>query len=404
MRMHVIQSINRAKRKISLKIAERIATTIRRHSLPAATLALALAILAPQRSSRRWSMSTPPSATSAFCLCRRAPPCTCPTAWFASIPMRADAMDDQIKSFPLTISSHRMQELFSIMPGDSRRPPPTIRRRPRRITTPCASTIPSSRQSSRPPNAAATSVSLSPGQASVVLANRLAGDLRMRGQRSCRRRKLRRHEGLCLRRIQFARHVEIRRLQRREVELTATSTRHEVSGVSLRHFLHQHGTGKEKSAPRNSAWGFATSKGRGAARAGTKRSVRSRSKAALKRNAESSTPRSIAASNAWSTSPKTAAITAHSIIRSIRTRVRSMSTTGFGIPSAHWNRCRRCSIPRWKPTRSSPMSACISNPASCPRSPSSAGNYACMNGNHAAPWFADAWFKGVQQLRSADRL
>jgi predicted alpha-1,2-mannosidase len=33
-------------------------------------------------------------------------------------PVRADAMDDRIASFPLTISSHRMPELFSIMPGN----------------------------------------------------------------------------------------------------------------------------------------------------------------------------------------------------------------------------------------------------------------------------------------------
>jgi predicted alpha-1,2-mannosidase len=33
-------------------------------------------------------------------------------------PVRADALDDQIESFPLTINSHRMQELFSIMPGE----------------------------------------------------------------------------------------------------------------------------------------------------------------------------------------------------------------------------------------------------------------------------------------------
>ena len=33
-------------------------------------------------------------------------------------PMREDAMDDRIASFPLTISSHRQPELFSIMPGD----------------------------------------------------------------------------------------------------------------------------------------------------------------------------------------------------------------------------------------------------------------------------------------------
>jgi predicted alpha-1,2-mannosidase len=33
-------------------------------------------------------------------------------------PLRADALDDRIHSFPLTISSHRISELFSIMPGD----------------------------------------------------------------------------------------------------------------------------------------------------------------------------------------------------------------------------------------------------------------------------------------------
>lgn len=33
-------------------------------------------------------------------------------------PLRADAMDDRIQAFPLTISSHRDNELFGIMPGD----------------------------------------------------------------------------------------------------------------------------------------------------------------------------------------------------------------------------------------------------------------------------------------------
>jgi predicted alpha-1,2-mannosidase len=35
-------------------------------------------------------------------------------------PIRSDALDDQIESFPLTINSHRMDELFSIMPGDGK--------------------------------------------------------------------------------------------------------------------------------------------------------------------------------------------------------------------------------------------------------------------------------------------
>ena len=40
-----------------------------------------------------------------------------PNSMVRVYPDRADALDDQIKSFPLTINSHRMQALFGIMPG-----------------------------------------------------------------------------------------------------------------------------------------------------------------------------------------------------------------------------------------------------------------------------------------------
>src|SRR5450631_2712178 len=43
-----------------------------------------------------------------------------PNSMVRMYPMRADAMDDRIESFPLTINSHRIDELFSIMPGDGR--------------------------------------------------------------------------------------------------------------------------------------------------------------------------------------------------------------------------------------------------------------------------------------------
>jgi predicted alpha-1,2-mannosidase len=41
-----------------------------------------------------------------------------PNSMIRVYPIRADATSDRIDSFPLTINSHRMQELFSIMPGD----------------------------------------------------------------------------------------------------------------------------------------------------------------------------------------------------------------------------------------------------------------------------------------------
>jgi predicted alpha-1,2-mannosidase len=40
-----------------------------------------------------------------------------PNSMVRMYPIRTDAMDDRIESFPLTISSHRQEELFSIMPG-----------------------------------------------------------------------------------------------------------------------------------------------------------------------------------------------------------------------------------------------------------------------------------------------
>ena len=43
-----------------------------------------------------------------------------PNSMVRMYPVRADALDDQIESFPLTISSHRIDELFSFMPGDGR--------------------------------------------------------------------------------------------------------------------------------------------------------------------------------------------------------------------------------------------------------------------------------------------
>lgn len=42
-----------------------------------------------------------------------------PNSMVRMYPVRADAFADRIDSFPLTISSHRIDELFSIMPGEA---------------------------------------------------------------------------------------------------------------------------------------------------------------------------------------------------------------------------------------------------------------------------------------------
>src|SRR6266568_3297307 len=42
-----------------------------------------------------------------------------PNSMVRMYPVRTDAFDDRIDSFPLTISSHRIDELFSIIPGEA---------------------------------------------------------------------------------------------------------------------------------------------------------------------------------------------------------------------------------------------------------------------------------------------
>lgn len=45
-----------------------------------------------------------------------------PNSMVRVYPVRKDQLDDQIRSFPLTLISHRLGELFSIMPGETDRP------------------------------------------------------------------------------------------------------------------------------------------------------------------------------------------------------------------------------------------------------------------------------------------
>src|SRR5258708_30515608 len=46
------------------------------------------------------------------------PTVSLPNSMVRIYPVRKDQLDDQISSFPLTIISHRLGELFWLMPGD----------------------------------------------------------------------------------------------------------------------------------------------------------------------------------------------------------------------------------------------------------------------------------------------
>src|SRR3977135_2061355 len=59
----------------------------------------------------------PAIAGQGFMLEPTRPTVSLPNSMVRVYPVRKDQLDDQIRSFPLTIISHRLGELFSLMPG-----------------------------------------------------------------------------------------------------------------------------------------------------------------------------------------------------------------------------------------------------------------------------------------------
>jgi predicted alpha-1,2-mannosidase len=100
-----------------------------------------------------------------------------PNSMVRMYPLRSDALDDRIQAFPLTISSHRMSELFGIMPGDG-----TPAANDQEVTTPY---FYSTRFSASGVTTEFTATercgyfrfTFPHAKASLVLANRIAGDM-----------------------------------------------------------------------------------------------------------------------------------------------------------------------------------------------------------------------------------
>jgi putative alpha-1,2-mannosidase len=100
-----------------------------------------------------------------------------PNSMMRMYPIREDALDDRIQAFPLTISSHRVSELFSVMPGDG-----TPAAYDQEVATPYFYST-RFRASESTTEFTATErcgyfrFTFPNGKASLVLSNRIAGDL-----------------------------------------------------------------------------------------------------------------------------------------------------------------------------------------------------------------------------------
>ncbi len=101
-----------------MAIAGLVANRILRGFIWKAAL-LGVVVLAPLHAAAQVEYVDPTIGNVGILLVPTRPAVFLPNSMVRVYPMRADAMDDRIDSFPLTISSHRMEELFSIMPGDT---------------------------------------------------------------------------------------------------------------------------------------------------------------------------------------------------------------------------------------------------------------------------------------------
>ena len=102
-----------------------------------------------------------------------------PNSMVRMYPLREDAFDDRIKAFPLTISSHRSSELFGIMPGDG-----TSATYDQEVTTPYYYSTRFSvsgviTEFTATERCGYFRFTFPDGKASLELANRIAGDLRL---------------------------------------------------------------------------------------------------------------------------------------------------------------------------------------------------------------------------------
>jgi putative alpha-1,2-mannosidase len=221
-----------------------------------------------------------------------------PNSMIRVYPIRADAMDDRIESFPLTINSHRMDELFSLMPGEDGKAAAWDEE----TTTPYYYSVylGDSRiqtEFSATERCGYFRMTFPSGHASVMLANRLNGELHV-------------DRGAVIGEERFndmAAYVygEFREPVQSKVETARDKSRLIARSPSSKVLEFRYGISfisveqAKKNLARRFRRGGLNASEMKERKSGTRRSARSRLKAAMRRSAKFSTPRFIVVSNEW---------------------------------------------------------------------------------------------------------
>ena len=320
-----------------------------------------------------------------------------PNSMVRMYPMRADAMDDRIKSFPLTINSHRMDELFSIMPGDGG---PAAYDQER--TTPYYYSTrfdESLIQTEFTPTERCGyfRFSFPDGKASVTVANRMAGDLETQGGDAISGEE-RFSNMKAYVYGEFSAPVSVK-LENVGDRNRVTVSRENAKTIEFRYGISFISVEQAKRNLRREipAWGF--------------ESVRAAAKARWNQLLGQ-----VAVEGGTDTKKKvfyTALYRCYERMINITEEGRYYSgfdhkvhedTRPFFVDNWLWDTYRALEPlhtllnPEMEADKIQSYVRMYQQAGIMPTFAIVTGPYACMNGNHSAPWFADAWFKGVRNF------
>jgi len=320
-----------------------------------------------------------------------------PNSMIRVYPMRSDAVDDQIESFPLTINSHRIQELFSLMPGDGK--PATW---DQETTTPYYYSVylgdgPIHTEFSATERCGYFRMTFPSENASVVLANRLAGELQVQEGGAVVGPE--RFSGMAA----FV-YGEFRLPVQFNLETIGNKSRLIASSSDTKVLEFRYGISfiSVEQAKRNlnqeiPAWGFERVKD-----AGKKRWNDTLGQITVEGGTEAQ--RKVFYTALYRCFERMVNITEDGHYYSAFDHKVHEDARPFYVDNWLWDTFRALEPlqtllnPETEADKIQSYVRMYQQSGIMPTFALLTGNYACMNGNHAAPWFADAWFKGVRNF------
>jgi len=320
-----------------------------------------------------------------------------PNSMVRMYPLRADGVDDQIQSFPLTISSHRISELFSIMPGngnasafDQEKTTPyyySARFETSGILTEFTSTE----------RSGYFRFTFLDGKASVVLANRMPGDMKpQEGNAISGEERFDNMKAYVYGEfsgpvtLNVDDHGDSDRVTASEQGTKTLEFRYGISFISVEQ-------AKNNLHHEIPAWGFDN----------VKAAAKSRWNEALGRIAvEGGTEaqRKVFYTALYRSSERMTNITEDGRYYSGFDHQVHTDPRPFYVDNWLWDTFRALEPlqtllnPDMEADKIQSYVRMYQQSGIMPTFAIVTGPYACMNGNHAAPWFADAWFKGVRNF------